>query len=72
MARRTNSLTIIDEFAPDPPRCAQALLRLLAWEPPADAPTTDPARDAAPQEVQQDKQAGACAMDGDVERVEPS
>ena len=42
MPRRTKSLTIIEEFAPDPARCAQALLRLLMWEPPPPTPLRPP------------------------------
>jgi hypothetical protein len=58
MPRRTKSLTIIEEFAPDPARCAQALLRLLLWEPSADAPETaqDVACGEAPQEEPADQE----------------
>jgi hypothetical protein len=37
MSRQSRLLRLIEEFVPDPARCAQALLRLLAWEPSADA-----------------------------------
>jgi hypothetical protein len=33
MPRAPKPLRIIETFAPDPARCADALLRLLAWEP---------------------------------------
>lgn len=42
MPRRREPLRIVETFAPDPARCAAALLRLLAWEP----PPTDAADDA--------------------------
>lgn len=32
---------IVEEFVPDPVRCAQALLRLLCWEAPINAPEQD-------------------------------
>lgn len=42
MPRRSNPDTIIYEYAAqtDVERCARALVRLLLWEPPADAPAT--------------------------------
>ena len=38
--RRGKPLVLVEEFAPDHARCAQALIRLLSWESPADASET--------------------------------
>ena len=53
--QRARPLILIEEFAPDPARCAQALVKLLFYTPPADAPAT--AQDAACDDVSRAEQA---------------
>jgi hypothetical protein len=60
MPRRSHRpLLIVETFAPDPDRCAAALLRLLDWKPPATADAPETPQDAA------------CGKAPQVEQAEP-
>jgi hypothetical protein len=69
MPRRREPVRIIKQYAPDPARCAQALLRLLDWEPSQDHGETSEDHTPAAKEAHAQGQRTASSGDDATERT---